>query len=47
MGIVFSLATDRLQHFDWGLRMAVGALSTALGAWMVVEIGFIQRLFLA
>jgi sulfite exporter TauE/SafE len=47
MGVFFSLATDRLQHFDRGLRMAVGALSTAFGAWMVVEIGFIQGLFLA
>ncbi|HXG21561.1 MAG TPA: urease accessory protein UreH [Methylomirabilota bacterium] len=47
LGVFFSLATDRLQHFDQGLRMAVGALSTAFGAWMVVEIGFIQGLFLA
>lgn len=46
MGIFFSLATERLQTFDQSLRLAVGALSTAFGAWMIVEIGFIQGLFL-
>jgi high-affinity nickel permease len=47
MGLFFSLATDRLHTFDQGIRLTVGALSTAFGAWMIVEIGFIQGLFLA
>lgn len=47
MGLFFSLATDRLYDIEHGVRVAIGALSTAFGVWMVVEIGFIQRLFLA
>jgi cytochrome c biogenesis protein CcdA len=47
MGLFFSLATDRLSDLNQGVRVAVGALSTTLGVWMVVEIGFIQGLFLA
>jgi len=47
MGLFFSLATDKLHAFDQGIRLTVGSLSTAFGAWMVVEIGFIQGLFLA
>jgi high-affinity nickel-transport protein len=47
MGLFFSLATDKLHAFDQGLRLTVGSLSTAFGAWMVVEIGFIQGLFWA
>jgi hypothetical protein len=47
MGIFFSLATDRLHGLNQGMRVAVGALSTVFGAWMIVEIGFIQGLFLA
>lgn len=45
MGLFFSLATDRLHAFDQGIRLTVGSLSTVFGAWMVVEIGFIQGLF--
>lgn len=45
MGIVFSLATDKLHALDQGIRLTVGSLSTACGAWIVVEIGFIQGLF--
>jgi high-affinity nickel permease len=47
MGLFFSLATDKLHAFDQGIRLTVGSLSTAFGAWMVVEIGFIQGLFWA
>jgi len=47
MGLFFSLATDKLHSFDQGIRLTVGALSTAFGVWMVVEVGFIQGLFLA
>ena len=46
MGMCFSLATDSLYAFDHGMRVAVGTLSTVFGVWMVVEIGFIQGLFL-
>ena len=46
MGVFFSLATDRLRDLDRGIRLTVGTLSTAFGVWMVVEIGFIQGLFL-
>lgn len=45
LGWVFSLATDRLRDLEHGLRLAIGSLSTAFGAWIVVEIGFIQGLF--
>jgi sulfite exporter TauE/SafE len=45
MGLFFSMATARLRSFDQGLRLTVGALSTAFGAWMIVEIGFVQGLF--
>jgi len=47
MGLFFSLATDRLYDLEHGVRLAIGTLSTAFGVWMVVEIGFIQGLFLA
>jgi len=47
MGVFFSLATDRLHDLEHGVRLAIGTLSTAFGVWMVVEIGFIQGLFLA
>ncbi len=47
MGLFFSLATDRLHDLEHGVRLAIGTLSTAFGVWMVVEIGFIQGLFLA
>ena len=47
MGLFFSLATDRLHDLEHGVRLTIGTLSTAFGVWMVVEIGFIQGLFLA
>ncbi len=46
MGVFFSLATARLHDLDRGIRLTVGTLSTAFGVWMVMEIGFIQGLFL-
>jgi high-affinity nickel permease len=46
LGWVFSLAADRLHALEHGLRLAIGSLSTAFGAWIVVEIGFMQGLFL-
>jgi cytochrome c biogenesis protein CcdA len=46
LGWVFSLAADRLHDLEHSIRLAVGSLSTAFGVWMVVEIGFIQGLFL-
>jgi ABC-type nickel/cobalt efflux system permease component RcnA len=46
MGLFLSLATNCLHTLDRGMRLAMGALSTAFGVWMVVEIGFIQGLFL-
>jgi len=46
MGLFFSLATDRLSDLEHGVRLAVGTLSTTFGVWMVVEIGFLQGLFL-
>ncbi|MEW6297080.1 MAG: urease accessory protein UreH [Thermodesulfobacteriota bacterium] len=46
LGLFFSLATDRLRAAQQGLQWAVGAVSTACGAWIVIEIGFIQGLFL-
>jgi sulfite exporter TauE/SafE len=45
MGLFFSMATRRLHDLDQSLRMAVGTLSTAFGVWMVIEIGFVQGLF--
>jgi high-affinity nickel permease len=47
LGVFFSLATERLHALDHKLRMAVGTLSATFGAWMVVEIGFVQGLFLS
>jgi len=46
MGVFLSLATDRLHALESRIRVAMGTLSTAFGVWMVVEIGFIQGLFL-
>lgn len=46
MGMFFSLATGRLDNLNQGVRLAVGTLSTVFGAWMVIEIGFVQGLFL-
>jgi cytochrome c biogenesis protein CcdA len=47
MGLFFSLATDRLRDLEHGMRVAIGTLSTTFGVWIVVEIGFLQGLFLA
>ena len=47
MGLFFSLATDRLYDLEHGVRVAVGTLSTTFGVWIVVEIGFLQGLFLS
>ena len=47
MGLFFSLATDRLYDLEHGVRLAVGTLSTTFGVWIVVEIGFLQGLFLS
>jgi cytochrome c biogenesis protein CcdA len=47
MGLFFSLAIDRLHDLGHGVRVAIGTLSTAFGVWIVVEIGFLQGLFLA
>jgi len=46
MGLFFSLAADRLRDLERGIRLTIGSLSTAFGVWMVVEIGFLQGLFL-
>lgn len=46
MGLLFSLATERLHDFSQRLRVVVGALSATFGVGMIVEIGFIQGLFL-
>jgi len=46
MGFFFSLATDRLYELNQALRLTVGSLSAAFGAWIVVDIGFVQGLFL-
>jgi high-affinity nickel permease len=47
MGLFFSLATDRLRDLEHGMRVTIGTLSTTFGVWIVVEIGFLQGLFLA
>jgi high-affinity nickel permease len=47
VGMFFSLAADRLHSVNQGLRFTIGAISTAFGAWIVIEIGFIQGLFLS
>jgi hypothetical protein len=47
MGVFFSLATHRLYDFDQALRLVVGSVSAAFGAWVVVDIGFVQGLFLS
>lgn len=47
MGLFFSLATHRLYDFDQALRLAIGSVSAAFGVWIVVEIGFVQGLFLS
>lgn len=47
MGLCFSLATEQLHVFSQWLHLTVGALSTAFGVWIVIDIGFMQGLFLS
>lgn len=46
MGVFFSFATRQLYDFDQALRLMIGSVSAAFGAWIVVDIGFVQGLFL-
>jgi high-affinity nickel permease len=46
MGVFFSFATDRFHEMSQVLRLTVGSLSTAFGAWIVIDIGFVRGLFL-
>lgn len=46
MGFFFSLATNRLHEMSQVLRLTVGSLSAAFGAWIVINIGFVRGLFL-
>lgn len=39
LGTVFASAKDRLPWLDHGLRVSLGSLSTAFGAWMVLDLG--------
>jgi ABC-type nickel/cobalt efflux system permease component RcnA len=45
VGLFFSVARDRLHPLNQGFRLAVGSLSTVFGAWIVIEIGFVEGLF--
>lgn len=47
MGFFFSYVAPRLHNVSMTLRLATGALSTAFGAWIVIDIGFVQGLFLS
>jgi cytochrome c biogenesis protein CcdA len=47
MGLFFSCASNRVPTWDYDLRLAIGTLSTVLGVGIVVEIGFVQGLFLS
>lgn len=47
IGTFFSLGTSRLAAWDQGVRLTVGMLSTAFGVWIIIEIGFIQGLFVS
>jgi high-affinity nickel permease len=47
MGMFVTFASDWLHKIDLRIRVVMGALSTAFGAWMVVEIGVVQGLFVA
>lgn len=44
-GFFFSYAVPRLDNVGQTLRLATGALSAVFGAWIVVDIGFVQGLF--
>jgi hypothetical protein len=41
-----SVATGRWPRLATGMRLATGALSLAFGAWLMVQIGFVDGLFL-
>ena len=45
LGFFFSYVIRRLLDASFTLRLATGALSAILGAWIVIDIGFIQGLF--
>jgi ABC-type nickel/cobalt efflux system permease component RcnA len=45
LGFFFSYALPRLDNVNQTLRFATGALSAAFGAWIVIDIGFVQGLF--
>lgn len=47
MGFFFSYVAPRLHEVSMTLRLATGTLSAALGAWIVIDIGFVQGLFLS
>jgi len=47
VGFFFSYVAPRLHDASVTLRLATGTLSAALGAWIVIDIGFIQGLFLS
>lgn len=47
MGFFFSYVAPRLHNVSMTLRLATGALSTGFGAWIVIDIGFVQGLFLS
>jgi hypothetical protein len=46
MGFCFSLATHRFEALNRLVHGTIGALSTAFGVWIIVDIGFVQGLFL-
>jgi sulfite exporter TauE/SafE len=46
MGVVFSFATNRIHETSRVLRLTVGSVSAAFGAWIVIDIGFVRGLFL-
>ncbi|MGE0821363.1 MAG: sulfite exporter TauE/SafE family protein [Candidatus Binatia bacterium] len=47
MGIFFSLALHRLSDVNLTLRVATGVVSAVFGTWIVVDVGFVQGLFLS
>jgi hypothetical protein len=46
MGFCFSLATQRFEELNRMVRVIVGAVSMAFGLSIVVDIRFVQGLFL-
>lgn len=47
MGFFFSYVVPRLHEVSLTLRLATGVLSAAFGTWIVIDIGFVQGLFLS